>query len=127
MLIVRRPGNRQRVPAQVTQEAADLALELRPVHRLLFEGVEDGALPRIVRGDLQHVGPSNPSDRGDVVEEQRPWILGADKRGLIAGLGKDKDLGLDWKVERRQQRRQVPVRRAEREPHGAGLELTVQA
>jgi len=60
----------ERVPGQVAREAVVRAREMRRRRSLLFDGVEDAALLRIVRGDLQYVSATHPADR-DVITEKR--------------------------------------------------------
>ena len=104
-----------RVLRQMAGQAAGLAGELRLRGLTLIERVEDDALLRVVRGQLQRVGAPHPSDGDRVVEEERARIFRRDQIRLDARLGKDDGLRLDGNAQSLEDGRQVSVVAIERE------------
>src|SRR6185503_4273382 len=118
--------NAERVPGQVTQQATRFALQLWFPGGGLRQGVEDGALPRVLGGELQRPGAADPADRGGLVEIDRAGILRRDVRGLVAGLREDERLRVGGNLQRVEDRPQVAGVTIEGEPGGALLEPFAQ-
>ena len=122
-------GHGERVPRQMTQEAAHIAGEARRLRPALRERVEDDALFGILRGDLQQLRGGHPTDRDAVAEVNRARMARADLLRLPAGLREDQHLRFRRDAERIEERAQVStaVRVLEREARGAGRERFAQA
>ena len=102
-----RAGDAERVPREMARHAVFLPAELRPLRGLLRNGIEDGALPRVLGGDLQQVGAADPADGDRVVEVDRARVLPVDLARLETGLRINQDLRRDRHVQRLEHRGQI--------------------
>ena len=121
------PGHAARLGREVTLKALGGADELRFRLRLLRQRIEDDALGRVLRRDLQGIGARRPADGDGVVEVDRPWRRLADVCALQAVLGEDERLRRGRDVEHGQDRSQVAGRPIEGQLKLALLQTCVQS
>ena len=88
--------------------------------------VEDHALPRILRRDLQELGVAHPADGDAVVEEDRPRVVRGDEVVLVARGREDRHLRLDRHVQRVEHRAEVAAAALERQIYLTGREPPVE-
>jgi hypothetical protein len=110
----------------VTREAARTPVDEGTRLRLLIDGVEDDALPRIFNGDLEQRRAADVADRDGIVEVNCPRIRRLGGQGLYAGFRHHQHLRFDWDVQRVQHRSQVASGFIERNLRRAILDAAFQ-